>query len=373
MFLSLRELKHGKWRFAMIGSILILISWLVFILSGLGNGLSYHSASKFIDMDADYVVFEEGARHSMYRSVFSENLVDELLAQENVLNAAPMGISSAVILNEGTDLGDEKIDIAMMGIKPGSFLEDKVIEGSPLQVGQDNQVLVDAALKADGVKLGDILDMEGITEKLEVIGFVENQSYNHLPGILMSMDQWRAIHFAAPGSDMGIEAPINAIMLQGEEIIAEDIDRSISGIETVTKEDAINGIPGNVEKDATIMMMLGFLLAISAIVIAVFFYVLTLQKTNQFGIMKAIGASNGFLAKAIVSQVFILSFISIGIGVLITYGTAAMLPEAMPFKLDMGMVLSYALILLIISVLSSLASVRRITKIDPLLAIGRVE
>ncbi|PRX38562.1 hypothetical protein CLV97_14810 [Planifilum fimeticola] len=35
MFLALRELKHAKFRFFMIGMILLLISWLVFILSGL--------------------------------------------------------------------------------------------------------------------------------------------------------------------------------------------------------------------------------------------------------------------------------------------------------------------------------------------------
>ncbi|MNC33702.1 FtsX-like permease family protein [compost metagenome] len=107
--------------------------------------------------------------------------------------------------------------------------------------------------------------------------------------------------------------------------------------------------------------------------LAVFFYVLTLQKSNQFGILKAIGASNGFLGKAIVSQVFLLSLISIVVGILLTYGTALILPEGMPFALDVKLVVLYAILLLVISVLGSLVSVRKITKIDPLQAIGRVE
>jgi len=73
MFLALRELKHAKLRFVMIGMILVLISWLVFILSGLGNGLSSLSASTFKNMYADYVVFEDGSRHYMLRSVISED------------------------------------------------------------------------------------------------------------------------------------------------------------------------------------------------------------------------------------------------------------------------------------------------------------
>lgn len=60
MFLALKELRHSKTRFLMIAIIFVLISWLVFILSGLGNGLSTLAASAFKTMRADYVVFEQG-------------------------------------------------------------------------------------------------------------------------------------------------------------------------------------------------------------------------------------------------------------------------------------------------------------------------
>ena len=373
MFLALREFKHAKLRFIMIGMILVLISWLVFILSGLGNGLSTLSAATFKNMDADYVVFEEGSRHSMLRSVISEDLTVELKLQEHVNEAAPMGSQTVVLLKENATSDDEKIDTSLIGINPGTFLEPEVIEGNPLAEGKSYEVIVNDVLKNQGIKLGDTLEIEGTDKVIEVIGFVENESFNHLPSIFMTMDAWRDIHFAAPGSDMGINNPVNAIMLQGDNIIPEDIDKSVEGIETVTKQEAINGLPGYTAENGTIMMMLGFLLAISAFVITVFFYVMTLQKLNQFGIMKAIGASDSFLGRAVVSQVFILAVISIGIGILLTYGTATIFPEGMPFALNPTLVISYAIVLLAVSVLSSLLSVRKITKIDPLQAIGRVE
>jgi len=119
--------------------------------------------------------------------------------------------------------------------------------------------------------------------------------------------------------------------------------------------------------------MLVFLLAISAFVLGVFTYVMTIQKTHQFGIMKAIGARNGFLSRAIMSQVLVLSLASIVIGVLLTYGTAAIMPKGMPFKLETNLVVGYSIVLLVIALLSSLVSVRRMTKMDPLQALGRVE
>ncbi|MNZ98164.1 FtsX-like permease family protein [compost metagenome] len=162
-------------------------------------------------------------------------------------------------------------------------------------------------------------------------------------------------------------------MVQGTDLDSTALNEHFTNTEIVTKSAAVQGMPGYKEENGTIMMMLAFLLAISAFVLAVFFYVLTLQKSNQFGILKAIGASNGFLGKAIVSQVFLLSLISIVVGILLTYGTAIILPEGMPFALDVQLVVVYAILLLVISVLSSLVSVRKITKIDPLQAIGRVE
>jgi putative ABC transport system permease protein len=357
----------------MIGIILVLISWLVFILSGLGNGLSTLSAATFKNMDAEYVIFEDGARHSMLRSVISEELIDDITKINNVEDAAAMGSQTAVVILENASDDDEKIDVSFIGIQPGTFLEPEVIEGNPLSTDQNLQIIANSSLKNKGIEIGDKLEIEGYSDKIEIIGFVENESFNHLPAIFMPIDQWRNFYFAAPGSDKGISNPVNAIMVQGKDVEQADLESAIDDIEVATKKEAINGLPGYTAENGTIMMMLAFLGTISAFVITVFFYVLTLQKSNQFGVMKAIGASNRFLGRTVVAQVFILAVISISVGILLTYGTAAIFPENMPFTLDTTLVLVYALILLVVSILSSLLSVRKITKIDPLEAIGRVE
>ncbi|WP_433745845.1 ABC transporter permease [Falsibacillus pallidus] len=373
MFLAIRELKHGKLRFLMIGVITVLIAWLVFILSGLGNGLSTLSAATFKNMDASYVTFEEGSRSSMSRSLLSETLADQLEKEANVSAASAMGATMGTVRSNSNSNDNEKIDVAILGVEPGSFLEPKVIEGNPLQAKELVDVIANDTLKKKGLKIGDTLKIEGSLEKLRIAGFVKNETYNHLPAIFTSLDKWRAIQFAAPGSDKGIKKPVNAIMLQGDNIDAKKMNQHFNNTETVTKAEAIKGMPGYKEENGTITMMLAFLLAISAFVLGVFFYVLTLQKSNQFGILKAIGASNRFLGRAIVSQVFLLSFTSIAAGILLTYGTALILPDEMPFSLDPKLVILYALLLLVISILSSLVSVRKITKVDPLQAIGRVE
>ena len=56
MFLAIRELKHSKLRYLLIGLIMVLVALLVFIISGLANGLSSDNASSIQNMKADYFV-----------------------------------------------------------------------------------------------------------------------------------------------------------------------------------------------------------------------------------------------------------------------------------------------------------------------------
>jgi len=373
VYLAFKELQHGKSRFTMIAIITILISWLVFILSGLGNGLSTLAAATMKNVDAQYVVFEEGSRASMSRSIISADLVEELSKQDNVNGAAVMGQLPATVIRTGDNEEVLKTDITIIGIEPGSFLEPTTIEGMPLDSGNNNGVIVNDTLKDEGFSIGDTLTIEGSKEQFTIVGFVSNETYNHLPSVFATMEKWRTTSFAAPGSDKDVANPVNAIMLQGKDIEADQIQASFKGIEVVSKQAAVRGMPGYIEESGTITMMLVFLLIISACILAVFFYVLTLQKTNQLGVMKALGASQSFLSKMIVSQVFILSLGSIIIGIIITYLTALVFPAGMPFDLDTKLVIIYGLSLLIICTLSSVLSIKKMKKIDPLIAIGRVE
>ncbi|WP_407371193.1 ABC transporter permease [Carnobacterium sp.] len=358
----------------MIGLIIVFISWLVFVLSGLGTGLSDLATSTLKYSEADYVVFEKETDFSFSKSILSEDLEEQLLNEKGVEAVASMGTVSASIRSAASDEENAtKTDVLIAGIQPGLFMEPSVSSGKALINSNLNGVIVDESLKEDGFSLGDTLAINGSNEEVEIIGFVQNETLNHQPVIFAQLDKFRAIKYAAPGSDNGIENPVNGILLQGTNVDVEAINETIDGIEIGTKDEAVNAVPGYTAENGTIMMMLWFLIIISAFIIGVFFYVLTNQKTQQFGVLKAIGGSNGFVIKTVISQVFVLSAISILVGIGLTYLTAAVLPEGMPFNLKLPMVIIYSIVLLAISVLSSLFSVIKISKIDPLTALGRLE
>src|SRR5690606_36231055 len=168
----------SRTRFIMIGIIYVLIAWLVFILSGLGNGLSTLAAATFKNMDADYVVFEQGSRASTAKSLLSGDLAEELLGLPEVQAASPIGIILSSALKENGASDEEKVDIAIIGIEPGSFLEPGVIEGEGLSSERPAHAIVNESLKDAGFRVGDVFQLDGSTEKLTIAGFVRNETYN---------------------------------------------------------------------------------------------------------------------------------------------------------------------------------------------------
>ena len=390
MFLARKELWFSKKRFLLIGFIIVLISWLVFMLSGLGNGLSDLGTATIRYSELELAIFEEEAEFRLSKSTLTESLVEEIAQLEGVEEAAGIATAAGALVlgskgetsaseTDSTDIeaSGKKKTVFFVGIEPGSFLEPATVSGQALASGSASnsatRVLVDTSLQDEGFALGDEVTLSGVGTEFEIGGFVANEKLNHLPVVYVPLETLREFKYLVPGSDMGIDKPVNAIFLKGNKLDREAISQALDGVEVADKKDTLNGVPGYQAENSTISMMLGLLVFISAFVIAVFFYVLTTQKVQQFGVMKAIGASNGFVIKTVVSQVFLLSAVSILIGIGLTYLTTLILPAGMPFNLLPELVVTYGLILLVTSMIGSLFSIRSIIKIDPITALGRVE
>jgi putative ABC transport system permease protein len=205
-----------------------------------------------------------------------------------------------------------------------------------------HEAVADSSLKEEGVKLGDTIKDTASGKSFRIVGFTKNQSFSHAPVIHINLTEWKTIESTGA---------FNAVVLNMNE--------------------ALKGIPGYQEEQGSLLMMVAFLFIIGAFVLAVFFYVMTLQKMNQFGVLKAIGAKTSYLARTILSQVVVLTLCSLAISIGLTYGVAAILPDSMPFHLDLSLIAGCSALFVAISVLSSLLSLYRVAKIDAVEAIGR--
>lgn len=370
MFLALRELSHARFRYLLIGVILTLVAWLVFLLSGLANGLATDNASALINMKADYILLQPGSRLLLHRSLLPEERVAQVSKIPGVKAAAALGQLTATVVRVNSS---EQIDTTILAIDPASFLAPRVEEGQSLMTSPANGVVVDEHFQQHGVKLGDQLKIASSEIIVTVTGFTSGQTYGHLPVMFTSIPLWQSLRFATPGSKGQISDPVSAVAVQMDPATSEQVVKAIPGVELAKRTEVLQNLPGYKEEMGTISMIQVFLFLIAAFIIAVFFYVLTLQKTNQFGILKALGANTRFLAQNLIGQVILLSLSGILAGALLSYGVAALIPANVPFSLETNLVITSSLALLVVALVGTLLSLWQIAKVDALVAIGKVD
>ncbi|HCY6544877.1 TPA: FtsX-like permease family protein [Staphylococcus aureus] len=349
MFLAWNEIRRNKLKFGLIIGVLTMISYLLFLLSGLANGLINMNKEGIDKWQADAIVLNKDANQTVQQSVFNKKDIENKYKKQATLKQTGEIVSN----------GHQKDNVLVFGVEKSSFLVPSLIEGH--KATKDNEVLADETLKNKGFKIGDTLSLSQSDERLHIVGFTESAKYNASPVIFTNDATIAKINPRLTGDK------INAVVVRDTNWKDKKLNQEL---EAVSINDFIENLPGYKPQNLTLNFMISFLFVISATVIGIFLYVMTLQKTSLFGILKAQGFTNGYLANVVISQTLILALFGTAFGLLLTGVTGAFLPDAVPVKFDVLTLLVFAIVLMIVSVLGSLFSILTIRKIDPLKAIG---
>lgn len=348
MFLAWNEIRRNKLKFGLIIGVLTMISYLLFLLSGLANGLINMNKEGIDKWQADAIVLNKDANQTVQQSVFNKKDIENKYKKQATLKQTGEIVSN----------GHQKDNVLVFGVEKSSFLVPSLIEGH--KATKDNEVLADETLKNKGFKIGDTLSLSQSDEKLHIVGFTESAKYNASPVIFTNDATIAKINPRLTGDK------INAVVVRDTNWKDKKLNQEL---EAVSINDFIENLPGYKPQNLTLNFMISFLFVISATVIGIFLYVMTLQKTSLFGILKAQGFTNGYLANVVISQTLILALFGTAFGLLLTGVTGAFLPDAVPVKFDVLTLLVFAIVLMIVSVLGSLFSILTIRK-NPLKAIG---
>lgn len=214
-------------------------------------------------------------------------------------------------------------------------------------------------LQESGYKLGDKLEDQMSGQIYTITGFTEKQTYSHTPVLFTTFKGFEKIQQQKGG--------LNTVALAND----KGANFAEKGLVYADSKEVLQNIPGYSEEQGSLLMMIAFLFVIAAFVLAAFFYVITIQKMNQLGVLKAIGAKTSYLAKSIIFQVVFLAVVSLLISNLLTFAVAAILPNSMPFDLSPLTALLCSGLFILMAVLGSILSLSRVVRVDALEAIGR--
>lgn len=356
MFLASKELKYAKTKFALIIAVVVLISYLVYFLTSLAYGLASSYTNAVNTWDADEVFITVDSNDNMMMSYMNEEDFNKIEVDGT---KEKLGLFPAVITNPNSMELDSRVDVYFFGIEDDSFL--KPVSNLTLE---GNKVIVDEELKKDGYDVGDTFLVKGSTSgvdlEYEIIGFSKKTTYQTAPVIYMSLSSWQEYRYGS----------LNTPNIFSGVIIRGNSKTLPSNLNMMLIDDYINTLPGYTAQVLTFSTMIIFLIIIVAVVLGIFIYVLTIQKTSMFGVMKAQGISNFYIGSSVVFQTLILVGIGILFGLILTLLSGFFLADIIPFAINILFYLIITLAFFIFAVFGALFSVKAVLNIDPLEAIG---
>lgn len=355
MFLAINEMKHSKLRYALVIGVVFLIAYLVFFLTGLAYGLAQENRTAVDKWQADSILLSDEANSKLNMSMLTMDDYKQVKAKQKAALAQFPG----VVYEKGNK--KEQINVSFFGIESNQFLAPNIIKGRMFK-SKDEAVVNESLAKENHLQLGDSLKIAGSEKQLKIVGFTDKAMFNVSPVIYVSLADFQEIRFnqALPKETM----KINAIVVRGK------IKKADNNLEQVKISAFIDDLPGYRAQNLTFGFMIGFLILIAAIVIGIFIYILTMQKQAIFGVMKAQGISNFFIARSVFVQTAILAFVGIALGLSLTYLSSLVLPAAVPFAISWSFYLVVSLGMWLIAILSAIFSAATVVKIDPLKAIS---
>lgn len=357
MYLAWRDLHVARGRFALVGAVIALVALLTGLLSGLATGLVDDGISGLRRLPLTHLAFQEGAGAEFSRSSLDP---DHLATWSEALgnDATPIGQS---FFNARTPAGTT-VDLALLGTPPGSFLapdrqaDDALAEGG-LVLSED--------LAEHGIDIGDELTIVGPDITLPVLGFTYGGSYGHVDMAFTSLDTWQHLVYGDNHRDR-----FNAIALRDPGTGGLGALADASGMDLYTKTGAYAGSPGFAAESATMTLIRTFLVLISALIIGAFFTVWTVQRTHQIGLLKALGASTTYVVRDALGQLAVVITAATTIGIVVAAGAGLVVGGDVPFRLEPGSLVSSAALLIGAGMLGSLVALRRITRVDPAIALA---
>jgi len=343
MNLAWKEIEKNKVRFLILGSIVFLVSFLTFIISGLANGLSQDNAALIKDLPQGQFYMNTDADETYNLSKIDSSTQNEILSNEK--DAVAFSLQMGFL----NDQDNKQQSVAFVTSSDSKLFENV----------QHEEVIVDSSLKDKGIKVGDTLTNNQFSGKFVVKGFVEQKKYSHAPVAYINNEDYKEIYRT---DEMQLIFVPN-----------DDSSKQFAGLQSFSNKEFLKTIPSYSAEQMSLNMIVWFLVVISGMLFAIFFYMMNVQKIGLYGILKAIGVKTSKLFKMIWTQMAIITVISLILSVAFSQAFNLIAPKGMPFTLTIGTTTQLSIVFLIIGFIGATISGIQIKKIQPLQAIQQGE
>ena len=348
MNLAWKEIKFYKFRFILIMLIVFLMAIMVLFISGLAQGLARENISIFEQFKGNQFIIQKMKEPQIEKSALSE---DQQRQIDKVVKAKPVNmIQKTLNINE-----NEENVVALNRTKDSDW---KLTSGRYPQ--HENEIVVNKKLLAEGLKEGSTVKFKNSDQSYKIVGILNDAMYAHSNVVILNQSVFQNESKAVAS----FYSTNQLSKVQKKQI------QSIQGTQIVNTQDLTDHIASYKAEQSPLKMMIYSLYVITAIVLSAFFYVMTIQKTSEIGVLKAIGISTPHLLISLILQISLITFIGVALSEILIMMINQIMPVTMPFHLSIGNLLSVVVIFLIVGLIGASLSFIKLLKIDPIEAIG---
>ena len=373
MRIALRELRRRPGRVLPVGGAMTLLVALLIVLAGFLDGLELSQTGAYRAHGGRVLVFSKGADLQLQRSRVDAATADAVAAIEGAAAVTPLE-SFATTAGPGTADADTTARTTMADVV------DVVVFGygaatATLPAPPEDGAVVDAAL-LDGVdvSVGDTLLVGPQAAQVRVAAIVDDLSQG-APTIWVPSSRWRELAAQAAPSAVTTSGTAQALVVTPARGVAvadltRRIDQALAQVDAATSEEVIQALPVVQQQSSTFRGIIGVTFIVTLLVVALFFVLLTLERTNLYAVLKAIGGRSVDLVVGVTTQAVVVTIGALVIGITVSIIFVWLLPADLPLRLLPSRLVQVAAGTLVTAAVGSLFTLRRILRIDPAEAIG---
>lgn len=375
MFLALRDMRRAKVRFGLlIVAVGLLVFLTLFLQTLLGNLLGYFTGA-LAHQSGTVVVYSADARKNLSGSILTPQQVAAVATVPGVGESGPLGVGAFTVRATANGASRAKeLDAFLFGYEPGKPGAPTTLSRGRLPRGPDEGVA--SATDADnGFGLGQIVRIVPGTPDappldIRIVGLATDARFSVQPTVFVTYDTFtRARHTANPAAagQPVLPSAVVATPAPGTSpgTLAATITRTVPGTEALTRSTAVASLPGVASVNQSFALLIALTVFIVFLVTAFFFLILTVQKTAAFTLLRATGASVGYLARALLVEVCVVLVGGFLVGLGFLALAAAFSSPKFPIAVNLKTSVVYAVVIIVLGFLGACFSLWRIRRLDP--------
>lgn len=319
MYLGWREIRDAKGRFAMITGVVALLNLMVVMLSSLAAGLDAESTSAVRRLPGD-------VRTQTAADGSASSLTDSRV--EQVPGVTALGVATTRITE-----GDHAAAVSAFGFS------------------DVDEVTVDPETAASlGLDVGSTVTIGSVDVRVDAIADVGK--YAHTPVVQMPLGLWQQ----ATGRDVA-----SALLT----------DHDVPGTIATAHNDLPSLVPGYQSEHSSLLLIQVLLVVISAVVVGGFFAVWTGQRVRSLAVVRAMGASRGYLLRDGLGQALVVLAIGLVAGIAVGGIGAWSASSAVPIAFDPTVTAALLVGIAVLGLAGAGLALRPLVRVDPLIALNR--